>query len=90
MLYNNSIESKDAWGEAHLFFVKDKNKIKPMNMMKFYTDDKFGLLIDLCSMTSPSAQAMHNNGTHLVNTEDGVQLEIEWDAKGPGNVNCPI
>ena len=45
-----------------------------MTLKKFYTDNKFGLLIDLRSMAS---QEMHGSGTHLVNTTDGVQLEIE-------------
>ena len=58
-----------------------------MNLQKFYTDDKFGLLIDLRSMAS---QEMHGSGTRLVNTTDGVQLEIERDAKGSGTVNCHV
>ena len=45
------------------------------------------LLIDLHSMAS---QEMHGSGTHLVNTTDGVQLEIERDAKGSGTVNCHV
>ena len=58
-----------------------------MNLTKFYTGDKFGLLIDLRSMAS---QAMHGSGTRLVNTTDGVQLEIERSAKGSGVVNCHV
>jgi len=56
-------------------------------MTKFYTDDKFGLLIDLRSMAD---QTMHGSGTRLVNSTDGVQLEIQRKAKGSGNVNCHI
>ena len=33
---------------------------------------------------------MHGSGTCLVNTTDGIQLEIERDAKGTGNVYCHI
>ena len=47
MLYNNGIEGKDFWEEAYCFF-KPKNNKKPfIDMTKFYTNDNFGLLIDL-------------------------------------------
>ena len=58
-----------------------------MILEKFYTKDKFGLLINLRSMAS---QEMHGSGTRLVNTTDGVQLEIERDGKGTGTVNCHV
>jgi len=58
-----------------------------MNVTKFYTGDKFGLVID---MRSTAGQAMHGSGTRIVNSTDGVQLEIERSAKGSGNVNCHI
>jgi len=54
---------------------------------KFYTGDKFGLLIDMRSMAD---QSMHGSGKRIVNSTDGVQLEIERSAKGSGNVNCHI
>ena len=87
MLYNEGIESRDIWSEVSRFFMKEKHKPQHMNMKKFYTDNKFGLLIDLRSMAS---QEMHGGGTRLVNTTDGVQLEIERDANGSGDVNCHI
>ena len=37
-----------------------------------------------------SSQEMYGSGTRLVNTTDGVQLEIERDAKGSGTVNCHV
>ena len=58
-----------------------------MNARKFYTENKFGLMIDLRSMADHS---MHGSGTLLVNTKDGVQLELERTASGSGNVNCHI
>ena len=73
MLYNKGIESRDIWSEASRFFMKEKHKPQHMNMQKFYTDNKFSLLIDLRSMAS---HEMHGSGTRLVNTTDGVQLEI--------------
>ena len=87
MLYNNGIESQDIWSEVRRFFMKEKSKPQHMTLEKFYTKNKFGLLIDLRSMAS---QEMHGSGTRLVNTTDGVQLEIERDAKGTGQVNCHV
>ena len=87
MLYNNGIESRDIWSEVSRFFMKEKYKPQHMTLEKFYTKDKFGLLIDLRSMAS---QEMHGSGTRLVNTTDGVQLEIERDGKGSGQVNCHV
>ena len=67
--------------------MKEKYKPQHMTLEKFCTKNKFGLLIDLCSMAS---QEMHGSGTRLVNTTDGVQLEIERDDKGSGQVNCHV
>ena len=75
------------WEEVSRFFVKEKNKSENMNLTKFYSGDKFGFLIDMRSMAS---QAMHGSGTRLVNSTDGVQLEIERNANGSGNMNCHI
>ena len=58
-----------------------------MNLKKFYTGNKFGLLIDLRSM---AGHEMHGSGTRLVNTKDGVQLELERSGSGWGNVNCHV
>ena len=87
MIYNNGIESRDIWSEVSRFFMKEKEKPQFMTLQKFYTENKFGLLIDLRSMAS---QEMHGSGTRLMNTTDGVQLEIERDAKGSGTVNCHV
>ena len=87
MLYNRGIEGKDIWAEASRFFVKTKNKTQHMNLTKFYTDDKFGLLIDLRSMAD---QALHGSGARLVNTKDGVQLELERTFSGSTAVNCHV
>jgi len=87
MIYNNGVEGKDMWEEAHRFFVKEKNKTEHMNLENFYTGDKFGLVIDMRSMAD---QSMHGSGKRLVNSTDGVQLVIEPKAEGSGNVNCHI
>ena len=87
MIFNNGVAEKDMWEEASRFFVKEKNKTENMNLTKFYTGNKFGLLIDMRSMAS---QAMHGSGTRLVNSTDGVKLEIERSAKGSGDMNCHV
>ena len=58
-----------------------------MNLTKFYTADKFGLLIDLRSMAD---QAMHGSGTRLVSSKDGVQLELEQNASGSDEEKCHV
>ena len=87
MLYNNGIETRDIWSEVSRFFMKEKHKPQHMTLQKFYANNKFGLLIDLRSMES---QKMHGSGTRIVNSTDGIQLEIERDAKGSGQVNCHV
>ena len=89
MLYNNGIEARDIWSEASRFFMKEKHKPQYMNMTKFYTDNKFGLLVDVRSMAS---QEIHGSGTRLVNTTDGVQLEIERKTSGSSGdvINCHV
>ena len=87
MLYNNGIKSRDIWSEVSRFFMKENYKHQHMNLQKFYTKNKFGLLIDLRSMES---QKMHGSGTHIVKCTDGVHLEIERDGKGSGQVNCHV
>ena len=86
-LYNNGLEGIDVWEEVKRFFLKAENKTQHMNATKFYTEDKFGLMIDLRSMADHS---MHGSGTRLVNTKDGVQLELERNASGSGYVRCHI
>ena len=81
MLYNNGIETRDIWSEVSRFFMKEKYKPQHMTLEKFYTKNKFGLLVDLRSMAS---QEMHGSGTGLGNTTDGVQLESS------GTVNCHV
>jgi len=58
-----------------------------MNLKLFLAGDRFGLLVDLRSMADRS---MHGSGLRLVNTTDGVQLELERKASGSGNINCQL
>jgi len=87
MIYNNGVECKDMWEEAQRFFEKEKNKTEHIDVAKFYTGDNFGLLIDMRSMAD---QEIHGSGKRIVNSIDGVQLEIERKGEGSGNVNCHV
>ena len=58
-----------------------------MTLAKYLTGNKFGLWIDLRSMADTT---MHGNGQRMVNTQDGVQLEIDRKASGSGTTNCHI
>ena len=87
MLYNEGIVTTDLWREAKRFFVREKNKTEHMNLKLFLAGNKFGLLIDLRSMADRS---MHGSGIRLVNSTDGVQLELERKTGGSGNINCQV
>jgi len=58
-----------------------------LNLKLFLAGDRFGLLVDLRSMADRS---MHGSGVRLVNTTDGVQLELERKTSGSGNLNCYV
>ena len=53
----------------------------------FLAGDRFGLLVDLRSMADRS---MHGSGVRVVNSTDGVQLEIERKSSGSGIINCQV
>jgi len=87
MLYNNGIEGKDMGEEARNLFVKEKNKTEHMEVTKFYTGHRFGFVIDMRTMVD---QSMHGSGTRIVNSTDGVQLDIERKTEGAGKVKCHL
>ena len=58
-----------------------------LNAIRFYTENKFGMYIDLLSTDDNS---LHGNGLRLVNTKDGVQLGIRRTPGGSGNLNCLV
>ena len=73
-----------------IIFFSFTNKLQAsshMNMTKFYTDDKFGLVINMCTMAD---QSMQGTGKRIVNSTDGVQLEIERKAEGSGDMKCHV
>jgi len=87
MLYSKGIVAPDLWAEARRFFVKEENKTERMNLKLFLSGDRFGLLIDLRSMPD---QTIYGSGMRLVNTTDGVQLELFRKATGSGVIKCHV
>ena len=86
-VYNEGISGTDMWKELTRHFNPHKRGWPNMTLVKYLTDNKFGLWIDLRSMADTT---MHGSGQRLVNTQDGVQLEIEQNASGSGNTKCHI
>ena len=85
---SQGLEPRDQWEEVLRHFGAISGGITDnMDATKFYTGDKFGLFIDLRSMKDGK---MHGSGLRLVNTKDGVQLEIERKGSGSGTVKCHI
>ena len=78
-VHNEGINGTDMWRELTRHFNPHARGGANMNLTKYLTDNKYALWIDLRSMADTT---MHGNGQRLVNTQDGVQLEIERDAKG--------
>ena len=86
-VYNEGISGSDMWEELTRHFKPSTDGRPNMTLAKYLADNKFGLWIDLRSMDDTT---MHGNGQRLVNTQDGVQLEIVRKASGSGITNCNI
>ena len=87
-VYNKGIKGKKMWNEITRHFNPSPNSdLSNMTLAKYLTANKFGLWIDLRSFTDTT---MHGNGQRLVNTQDGVQLEITRTASGSGTAFCHI
>ena len=85
-IYNNGIEAEDMWRELSCFFQQQKLG-STMDLKKFYTGNKFGVLSGLHSMADT---AMHGSAVRLVNTNDRVFLEVEKKTSGSGSVKCHV
>ena len=81
-IYNNETEAQDLWQDIAAI---DKHVPSKMAFTMLYTDNNFGLLIDLRSMADTT---MHGSGVKLVNTNDGVFLEVDRKTSGSRNVKC--
>ena len=86
-VYNEGISGSDMWNELARYFNPNRGGWPNMTLTKYLTANKFGLWIDLRSMADTT---MHGNGQRLVNTQEGVQLEIERTASGSGKTHCHI
>ena len=97
-VYNEGLDGSDMWEELIRHFNPHGHTLKRgqtpagrgrpnMTLAKYLTNNKFGLWIDLRSMDDTT---MHGNGQRLVNTQNGVQLEIDRNASGSGITNCYI
>ena len=86
-VYNEGISGIDMWNELIRHFNPHSGGWPNMTRSNYLTANKFGLWIDLRSMADTT---MHGNGQRMVNTQDGVQLEIERTASGSGTTNCYI
>jgi len=87
MLYDSGLEARDLWEQAYRLFGKEKGKPQNMDMKKFYTGNKFGLVID---MRTTRDQTMHGSGKRIVGSNEGVQLEIERKTEGSEKMKCHI
>lgn len=86
-LYSNGLLGTDVWDAVQTFFSKKGGRTQNIDMKKFYTGDKYALLVDLRSMDSHN---MHGSGTRALNSNEGVQLAIERKGSGSGSVNCHV
>ena len=58
-----------------------------MDLTKFYTGDKFGFLIDFRPLADTKLQG---SDVRLVNTKDGVFLELDRKISGSENLKCHV
>ena len=82
-VFSQGISARDMWEEVFRKFGKENGSMAPS---EFYSD-RFALFIDLRSMKEND---LHGSGMGLVNTKDGVQLVINRNLKGSGNIKCHI
>lgn len=82
-VFSQGMKARDMWEEVVRRFGKENSSMTPS---EFYSD-RFALFIDLRSMKEND---LHGSGMRLVNTKDGVQLAINRNLKGSGNIKCHI
>ncbi len=83
-IYSQGYKPSDFWREAKKRFASVGSEVTPG---AFYGSNKFALWIDLRTIDDSE---IHGGGLRLVNTRDGVHLEIKRKAGGTGNINCHV
>ena len=86
-VYDGGLKGRDLWEQAYRFFGKEKSKPQHMDMKKFFTQDKFRLVIDMRTTRDPT---MHGSGKRIMGSNEGVQLAIDRKRKGSGTMTCHI
>ena len=85
---SQGLEPREQWEEVlQHFAATNGGNTDNMHATKFYTEDKFGLFIDLRSMRDGK---MYGSGLELDNLKGGVDLKIQRKGSGSGTVNCHI
>ena len=65
----------------------NKHLCSNVNFTKFFTQDNFCLFINPCSLRD---QVIYGSRLRLVNTKDGIQLELNRKTLGSGSLKCHI
>lgn len=65
----------------------NKHLCSNVNSTKFFKQDNFCLFINPCSLRD---QVIYGSGLRLVNTKDGIQLELNRKTLGSGSLKCHI
>ena len=81
MLYSRGMIPTDLYKSILQRFTGDTS----VKEKDFYTNDKFGLWIDL---RTHSDNNIHGSGLALRDNRDGVKLEIRRTTGGSGNITC--
>ena len=84
-VYSQGFKSRHKWAEVYQYFSKEAEST--MNTTKFYTADKFALFNDLHFVSN---HGKHGTGLQLVNTKNGVHLDIKRTPSGSGSIKCHI
>lgn len=88
-MFRQAVEPRGRWEEAlgHFASINAGNTDNNMDATKFYTLEKFGLLVNLRSMKD---RKMHGSSIRLVPTKDGLQREIQRTRSGSSSIKCHI
>ncbi len=81
-VYTQDIKPRHFFEEASRYFMDPEKKDSCLMDLEKYSEGKFGLFLDLRSF---SDNAFHGSGIKVMNTKDGIQLQIK---KKTGTTAC--